>query len=130
MLEEALNASGVDVAGAQAQDRIILSDAEASLRLLLRDGWPDDEQFAIVVKHLLSRGRRRARNVRIFGEMVALLWGRGLYGATLRLEHLWEDVCTAEGFPILCAYPNAAFTPDSSKSLREICEAHSKVLAL
>jgi hypothetical protein len=129
MLEESLNASGIDVVVAQAQERITLLDAEATLRLLLKDGWPDDEQFGMVVKDLLSRGKRRARNVRIFGEMVALLWERGARGATIRLEHLWENVCTAEGFPVLCAYPNGAFTQKSLKSRREICQAHSRVLA-
>jgi hypothetical protein len=129
MLEESLNVSGVDVADAQARDRIMLLDAEANLRVILRDGWPDDEQFGIAIKDLLSRGRRRARNVHIFGEMVALLWERGARGATIRVEHLWENVCTAEGFPVLCAYPNGAFTQKSLKSRREICQAHSRVLA-
>ena len=128
MLEESLNGSGIDVAVAKAQERIMLLDAEATLRLLLRNGWPDDEQFGIVVKDLLSRGKRRARNVRIFGEMVALLWARGARGATIRLEHLWENVCTAEGFPVLCAYPNGALAQNSSQSMREICAAHSRVL--
>lgn len=129
MLEDSLDASGVNVAGAQAQDRIIFLEAEATLQLLLRDRWPDSELFATFIGHLLSRSRRQGRNVRVFGEMVALLWAREARSATVRLEHLWEEMCTAECFPLLCAYPTSAFGQNRSRSMREICEAHSRVLA-
>ena len=36
---------------------------------------------------------------------------------------------TADGFPLLCAYPKVGFTQDASASMSEICAAHSKVLS-
>jgi hypothetical protein len=128
ILEKRLTASGIDVDEAQAQDQYIPLDAEQTLGFFMKDGWPDDERFFRLVRQLLVRARRGNRKVRAFGEMVAIMWGRGEQGATVRLEHLWHQLCNAEGFPLLCAYPKVGFTQDASASMSEICAAHSKVL--
>ena len=75
----------------------------------------------------LQRARSHARPVRAFGEMVALLWARGDNAATIRLEHLWQTLCLAQGFSLFCAYPRSGFTQDAGDSIRQICETHSQV---
>jgi len=38
------------------------------------------------------------------------------------------ELCGAEGFSLLCAYPRVGFTQDLTSSITEICAAHSRVL--
>ena len=61
--------------------------------------------------------------------VVAVLWAQGHNGATVRLEHLWHEVCEREAFSLFCAYPRSGFTQDAEVSMKEICAAHSKVIA-
>ena len=93
------------------------------------DGWPDEERFANTIGALLGRAGRDGRKVRAFGEMVALLWAQGHNGATVRLEHLWNEVCTNHALALFCAYPRIGATRDLAESLAEVCALHSKVSA-
>ncbi len=128
-LEGRLLAGGIDVADAAARDQYIPLEAERVLAQFMVDDWPDDERFERVVTGLLRRAGQGGRRVRAFGEMVALLWSRGHGGATVRLEHLWHRMCQEKGLSLLCAYPRIGFTQDADASIREICAAHSRVLA-
>jgi hypothetical protein len=127
-LEKRLNASGFDIDSAKADDRYIALDAEQTLGFFMRKGWPDDERFFKLVRALMGRAAKGGRKVRAFGEMVAIMWARGEQGATVRLEHLWHELCAAEGFSLLCAYPKVGFTQNAAASMSEICAAHSRVV--
>ena len=128
-LEVRLTRRDIDLAAAKAVDQYLAFDAEGTLSKFMRNGWPDDELFRNVVTGLLHRAKFGGRRVRAFGEMVALLWEQGKNGATVRLEHLWHHLCQEEIFSLFCAYPRSGFTQDSSISIKEICEAHSRVVA-
>jgi hypothetical protein len=119
---------GLDLDAAVSQDRYIELDAEQTLGQFIRDGWPDDELFAACVGRILRRARRGGRQVRAFGEMVALLWAQGHSGATVRLERLWHGLCRDESFPVFCAYPRSVFTQNAVDSLQEIFDTHTKVV--
>jgi hypothetical protein len=93
------------------------------------NGWPDDARFKAVIGEILDRARQGGREVRAFGEMVALLWAEGYCAATVRLEHLWQRICEDESFSLFCAYPKTGFTEDPIDSITRVCAAHSKVLA-
>jgi hypothetical protein len=99
-LELRLRAKGFDLDAACAQDQYIPLDAEETLSKFMVHGWPDEDLFNQVISSLLTRARKGGRQVRAFGEMVAIMWGQGLNGATVHLEHLWHDLCHAETFPL------------------------------
>ena len=124
-----LEVFGIDVRCAVDEDRFIVLDAEAALARFMVNGWPDAERFKQMSAALLARARGEGRPVRAFGEMVALLWARGHYAATVRLEHLWNQLLETENLPLLCAYPRDGFGKGPSDSIMEIERAHSKVIA-
>ena len=123
-----LPAEGVDLAAAMRTDQYIALDAEETLSRFMVDGWPDDDRFHRLVHELLARAGSPGRRVRAFGEMVALLWGRGHNAATVRLEHLWHQLCRSEAFALYCAYPKIGLTQDVTSSFQEICAAHTRVV--
>jgi hypothetical protein len=128
-LEGRLEAMGVDMQTARDEDRYIALSAEATLERFMVAGWPDDQRFDATVSSILQRARGEGRKVRAFGEMVALLWAKGHYAATVRLEHLWNRLLESERFPLFCAYPKAGFTKGPSESINELHLAHSKLIA-
>jgi hypothetical protein len=128
VLEERLAASSVDVATARSQDQYITLEAEEALARFMVKQWPDDILFSDFVTDLIERARVKGRRVRAFGEMVALLWARGDEAATIRLEYLWHQICQSQKFSLFCAYPKTGFTEDPSKSIDQICAAHSRII--
>ncbi|HET6567748.1 MAG TPA: MEDS domain-containing protein [Rhodothermales bacterium] len=127
-LEDRLRACGVDVDLAHSQGQYVPLDAEETLSKFMIEEWPDEDRFRQVITDLIARARSNGRQVRVFGELVAILWAQGRNGATVRLEHLWHALCESEAFPLFCAYPRIGFTQDASASIREICETHSRVI--
>jgi len=128
-LNRALVKRKLDVTGAMHGDQYLSLDADAMLSLFMVNGWPNDELFNQFVTGILQRASAGGRRVRAFGEMVALLWAQGNCGATVRLEHLWHELCEERQFMLFCAYPKTGFTRDTHDSIQEICDAHSRVIA-
>jgi hypothetical protein len=85
-LASRLSEMSVDLHAATSEDRFITLDAEIALASFMLQNWPDDQRFSHFVEHLISRATHRNRRVRVFGEMVALLWARGQVAATVRLD--------------------------------------------
>jgi hypothetical protein len=127
-LERRLIMGGIDLVNMFIEDRYIALDAKSTLAGFMAGDWPDDQLFGDLVERLLRRASVKNRRVRAFGEMVALLWGRGHAAATVRLEHLWQQFCLSHSFSLFCAYPRAGFTKDPCQSLADICAAHTRVM--
>jgi hypothetical protein len=126
-LESRLRESGYDLDAARAADQLIALDAASTLSEFMVDGWPDDERFFHVIGSVIARAKRDGRNMRAFGEMVALLWAQGHNGATVRLEHLWNELIAQQSLALFCAYPRIGATRDLTEALADVCAAHSKV---
>ena len=128
-LIERLAESGINVETAQSNDQLILLDADETVAKFMVNGWPDDQRFKQAIADILERARGpHRRKIRAFGEMVAILWANGHSGATVRLEHLWHDMCHQEVFCLFCAYPKIGTTESPLQSFVEVLRAHSKVL--
>jgi hypothetical protein len=103
-------------------------NAEELLSQFMVDDWPSERLFNQVITETIRKAGFRKRRIRAFGEMVALLWAKGLNGATVHLEHLWNKFCAQNSFCLFCAYPKSGFTHDINDSLRDICCRHSKLI--
>lgn len=123
-----LDALAINVPTLIQDDRYIPIDADVLLSKFMVNGWPDEQLFAKTISELLERGTCKGRKIRAFGEMVALLWGRGLNGATVHLEHLWSNFCNTHKLSLFCAYPKIGFTGELNESLTTICNCHSKII--
>ena len=127
-LEKRLRAGGIDVDRLRWQNRYFALLAEEFLRTFMVNGWPDEELFREAVGGVIARARGDGRRVRVFGEMVAVLWARGLFSATLRLEQLWNQLMQDEELLVFCAYPTGDDLSRSPMPFDDICAAHSRVI--
>jgi hypothetical protein len=129
ILNSKLQEAGFNLGMLKLANQYIALDAEMLLSKFMVNDWPDENLFMHEVTTLIDRAKTGNRQVRAFGEMVAILWAKGQVGATVRLEQLWNKFCATEAFCLFCAYPESGFTQDASESLMHICGAHSKMIA-
>ena len=114
-LDARLRAHGVDLATACAQGQYIALDAAETLAQFMVDGWPDAQRFADVVGDIIARAGSRYPHVRVFGEMVALLWAAGHGDAALQLEALWHDLTQDLCLPAVVRIPHTRLCQGSTR---------------
>lgn len=128
-IEERLQAFGVDVATARACGAYVPMDAAETLPKLLVDGKLDARSFVEVVEPIISRAAAGGRPVRVFGEMVALLWAEGNYDTAISLEESWNKLQQTNRFLLLCGYPIKGFAGEAiTKLLAKVCREHSRII--
>src|SRR5947209_6799778 len=129
-LEERLKANGQDLTAARMAGEYISLDILEALSKFMVDGLPQPERFAEVFGSMIAQAAQGRRHVRIFGEMVALLWTEGNRAAAIRLEELWNDLHnTVYPFTLFCSYSMLAFAGDAyGAQFVEISEQHSRVI--
>jgi len=127
--DAALRASGVDVSAARRDGRYLTHDATETLSTFMLDGAPDPSRFTSRIGELITGAAAGGRRVRVFGEMVAVLWEQDNVMAALSLEELWNDLGAQQPFSLLCAYPAHSFPEGSSEArLHDVCKRHSQVI--
>ena len=94
-----------------AHDKLTFFDAGEQLSKLMVSDWPSELRFRNVVRGMIGQARQNGP-VRIFGEMVAVLWAEGYTRAALRLEELWNKLATEQRFTLLYAYPLLKFSKE------------------
>ena len=121
--------ASIDVAAALARDQLVLLDAETCLAGLMVDGRPDRSAFLGLAHGVLDRVEAAGhRKVRLFGEMVNLLWETNL-PATVQLEALWSELLTERHVSLLCAYQLDNFDPHVHRGLlHRITRGHSHLV--
>ncbi len=127
--EDALHEAGLDVGAAVASGRYLTVDAAGLLTTFMVDGAPDARRFRDEIGGVIERAAADGRRVRIYGEMVALLWDAGDVPSAIALEDLWNDLAATHAFALLCAYPMSAFeSAESEAGFRRVCEQHTAVI--
>lgn len=127
-LEQRLSLHGYDMAALAARDQYIALDAEQTLDKFMVNDWPDYHLFMHTISSVFQRAHQQQRQVRAFGEMVAVLWSQGKSGATVMLEYLWNTFSEKEKFPLFCAYPQTGFAQDTQSAIKNICSTHSQMV--
>lgn len=127
-LEQRLWNYGLDVEELCTTNQYIPLDAHETLSKFMLYDRPDHDRFLEVVNELFDRVQVTGRNLRAFGEMVAVLWQQGNRAGTMLLEQYWNELFEKEAFPLFCAYPKNIFPADTDSALLAICKAHSKLI--
>jgi hypothetical protein len=111
-----------------AHPKLVFVDAEEQLPKFMINDWPSELRFRRVIDGMLGHARQSGP-VRIFGEMVAVLWAKGYTRAALRLEELWNKLVEEYSLTLLCAYPIAKMSQENGhESVCGISQLHTHVL--
>jgi len=70
------------------------------------------------------------RPVRVYGEMVNLLWQDGETRAAAVLEGMWNELAQKASFTLLCAYHVDAEKPGHEERLHDVCSAHTHLIPM
>jgi signal transduction histidine kinase/ActR/RegA family two-component response regulator len=129
-LFECLASKGIAVERALSSARLTVLDAEETLDRFLIDGVPDYDRFAACIGPLIERSSEGGKKrVRVFGEMVDVLWRRGNPHAAIRLEEFWNELGRHLPFSLLCAYVMGNFFKETdSDAFRRVCDTHQHVV--
>lgn len=128
--EAILTAAGIDVAAATRVGAYVTLDAEETLGTFmvggLAGGMPDPDAFRRAIGTQIERSAARGPAVRIYGEMVAVLWAAGNVLGAMAVEELWNELATTHRFTLYCAYPASAMSGGEHRDL--VCRHHSAVV--
>jgi signal transduction histidine kinase/ActR/RegA family two-component response regulator len=120
---------GVDGAAAEHSGNYLPLDAHHTLVNLMVNGKLSTEQFKSLLGGVVARANQQRGRVRVFGELVALLWADENYHDAIRLEKLWNELQLAEGFTLFCAYPMASLGKSVLEGpFGEVCCTHTRVI--
>jgi len=125
-IRQRLEQRGFDLRALEESGQLTCADAEKLLSTFMSEGVIDENRFKTVVGNLIENAKKRGGGVRVFGEMVDLIWKTNLQ-STERLEQLWNKVIEAHSVPLLCAYSLAGSKPHSLPV--SLLRCHSEAVA-
>jgi hypothetical protein len=107
---------------------LVMVDAAGLLDMFLVNGTADAVRFESVAGAAMeSVAGPETRAVRVYDEMVDLLWQRGRQDAAMRLETLWDRFTAQRQTLLLCGH--AVSHLRSGGGRQSLCAHHSHVVA-
>ena len=109
---------------------LVMLDAGATLDLFMVGETPAPDLFERNVGRLVDQainGRKRTV-LRVYGEMVDVLWKQGRSDAAIKLEILWNKLALKYAFTLLCGYALGSFYKQT-KQLEDVIGQHTHVIA-
>jgi hypothetical protein len=104
-LERRLETNGFCIEDVKQWGQLTVRDAAQTLSSFMVHDLPDAVLFKTIIGSAIQKAAASARSgkVRVYGEMVNLLWRENL-AAARRLEVLWNEVIQAHSISLFCAY--------------------------
>ena len=128
-LVETLRAMGLDPDEPPVAGRLLLFDARETLRSFTNGSGLDRDRFLAVVGERVAKAGADGAPVRVFGEMVGLLWEAGEVLEAIVLEAMWNGLIAKLDFDLMCAYPASLIETSSLLEVHAVCDHHSSVHA-
>lgn len=124
-----LSAKSVHVVQLLRSNDLVLLDAKDTLSLFIENGKPDAVKFKETMCEVIARACRGRTDctVRIYGQMVDVLWQAGKRDAAIRLEMLWNQLANTPAFSLMCGYAMGQFYKDAN--FADICGQHTHVVS-
>ena len=127
--EARLAAGGVDVAAARRSGTLICLDAGRLARLLTGAGRINRAGVDAQIRPAILAAGEAGGPVRVYGEVVALLWAAGHVNAALELEGFWNELGREIPFSLYCGYPRQSVqSSPHHDAVGEVCRLHSKMV--
>lgn len=126
-IRERLQREGFNLHELETTGQLICGKAEDLLSTFLFDGIIDEDRFKTIFGGMIEQAKNfngKRRSVRVFGEMVDLLW-KSDPRITERIEELWNEVIEAHSVPLLCAYSLAGTKPGGFPEALMACHSHA-----
>ena len=111
---------------AEIEAAVMYIDAAELLSSIMVNGQPDQTRFISALTPIIQRATLRGP-IRIYGEMVAVLWAQGNTSAAIRLEALWNELAATQAFSLLCGYRMSSFPGQNDESYQKVCQTHTHV---
>ena len=127
-LEELFRSHNLDIAALIKDGKYVCLDAGETLTKISIDGFPDRDQFRKTIRPLVTRMTRGGTRLRIFGEMVAILWAEGKRDAAVYLEQCWGGLQSTESFTLLLGYPMKALDDATPELLGQVFAEQNAVI--
>jgi hypothetical protein len=120
---------GVDVVPLTQSGDLVLLDAADTLSSFMTDGRIDARTFNERLSDVIQKVCRghEGRIIRIYGQMVDLLWQEGKCELAIHLEMLWNQLAHVHRFSLLCGYAVGAFYKDTD--VRDVCAQHTHLVS-
>jgi MEDS: MEthanogen/methylotroph, DcmR Sensory domain len=119
-----------DVVALQVSGDLVLLDADETLsRFMQHDGTLQAVAFGNAMRDVIRKACRGRTDctVRIYGQMVDILWKDGKQKLAIDLEILWNQLANTQAFSLLCGYAMGSFYKDVDTD--EICGRHTHVVS-
>jgi PAS domain S-box-containing protein len=127
--DSALAHAGIDVDAAVREGRYLTYEASDLLSRFMVHGTPDATCFRDTIGAVMDCVSGDGRALRVYGEMVALLYDDGDADSAVALEDFWNDLADSHAFELLCAYPMRSFDDEvDTAAFKHICAQHSAVI--
>ena len=126
---ERLAELGVDVAAARRDGTLIGVDAADAVGRFAAAGVIDRVRLDTVIGQVVRGAVAHGGPVRVFGEMVTLLWEAGHVNAALELEEQWNALGREMAFSLYCAYPEQSVADAMhADALAAVCGLHESIV--
>jgi len=128
-VEHRLEANGFCVEDVEQWGQLIVKDASQTLSGFMVNDMPDAVLFKTIVGSVIQKAGTASRSgkVRVYGEMVNLLWRENL-AAAARLETLWNDVIQSHSISLFCAYHVDGAGGERRRFPSDLRAAHSHLI--
>ncbi len=130
LFRRALERRDPDIARAVREGRFVVFDAAQLRRKIISDGSLDPVAFLSFMKPQLS-ALAASYDVRVYGELVGLLWSDGEREAAIELEHAWNALRELVPFRLLCAYPIDVFSDEfNQETIDGVMRTHGRLVSV
>lgn len=120
---------GIDVVSARAGGAYTELDAAEMIDRFVVGDWADPARFWQEFSPVLRTAAAGAGPVRLYGEMVSVLWDRNLAGAAIEVEAMWNELGAQYPFALACGYRTPDVADDGTlDAVSQICRAHSVIV--
>jgi hypothetical protein len=123
-------AAAIDgAAEALTSGQLRLLDAEHMLGTFMVGSAADWTRFHASIGGAVAEARLRYPTMRLYGEMVDVLWQRGERAEAIRVEEFWNELARLQTFSLFCAYRMDNLDGGAyGGPLESVCRVHTHVI--